>query len=32
MPVRKIIRIAAKVISLVCIGAIPFNLFFLSGL
>jgi hypothetical protein len=32
MPVSKVIRIAAKVMSLVCIGAIPVNLFFLRGM
>jgi len=32
MPTRKVIRIAAKVISFLCIGAIPLKLFFLRGL
>jgi hypothetical protein len=32
MPTRKEIRIAAKVISFLCIGAIPLNLFFLREL
>jgi hypothetical protein len=32
MPTKKVIRVAAKVMSFLSIGAIPVNLFFLRGL